>query len=176
MLTFAEFLFEYPISYFEAMPDVQPPASVEAAQRRFGLADVIKWKRLTNRSIHQSEELDGNVIVMKPDDRLENWFHELGHKIFDNADQDQIKPLLGRIRDKYRVHNRDYDKKDWSSDKRIELDGNWFTYSHSGKQYEYDELFAITFAYVVGDHGKFDDVDIQGDYQAMLDRLSGSKD
>ncbi len=93
------------------MPDEQPPASVAAAQNRFGLAGVIKWKRLTNRSIHQSEELDDNIIVMQPDDRLENWFHELGHKIFDNADQDQIRPLLARIRDKYRVHNQDYDKK-----------------------------------------------------------------
>jgi hypothetical protein len=171
MLKFLEFLIEYPISYFEAMPDEEPPASVSAAQHRFGLDGVIKWKRLTNRSIHQSEELDGNVIVMKPGDRLENWFHELGHKIFDNADQDTIKPLLTRIRDAYRVHNKDYDKQYWSNQKCIELGGNWFTYSHSGKQYEYDELFAVTFAFVMTG-GKFKDQEIQKDYKDMLDRLS----
>jgi len=99
MFTFSEFLIEYPASYFAAMPDADPPAAVSAAQRRFGLDGAIKWKRLTNQSIHQSEDFDDDMIVMKPDDRLENWFHELGHKIFDSADQGKIKPLLARIRD-----------------------------------------------------------------------------
>ena len=172
MLTFSQFLLEYPISYFEAMPDATPPGPVAAAQRRFGLDGIIKWKVLTNRSIHQSEEMDDNVIVMQPGDRLENWFHELGHKVYDNADHESVNSLLVKIRDRYRVHNRDYEKKFWSRVKQIELGGNWYGYSHSGKQYEFDELFAITFAYIVGGNKKFDDDDIQREYVQMLDRLS----
>jgi hypothetical protein len=175
MLSFTQFLLEYPISYFKAMPDAAPPEKIVAAQRRFGLDGVIKWKVLTNRSIHQSEELDDDVIVMKPGDRLENWFHELGHKVYDNSDKEKINPLLTRIRDKYRVHNRDYDKQYWSRVKQIELGGNWYSYSHSGKDFEFDELFAVTFAYVVGDGGKFPDKDIQQDYEAMLEKLTDSK-
>jgi hypothetical protein len=171
MLSFTSFLIEYPIEYFEAMPDIDPPTKVQAAEKRFGLQGVIQWKVLTNRSIHQSEEMDGDVIVMKPNDTIENWFHELGHKVYDNAkDKDEIDPLLDRIRDKYRVNNQDYDKQYWSKVKRIELGGNWYGYSHSGKQFEHDELFAVCFAFIMTG-GKFDAA-IQKDYDAMLDKLT----
>lgn len=170
MLSFFQFLLEYPLSYFEAMPDATPPKRVLEAQKRFGLADHIKWKVLTNKSIHQSEELDDGVIAMKPGDTLEDWFHELGHEVYDHSDKESIIPLLTRIRDKYRAH--DNSSSYWKHKKQIELGGWDYAYSHSGRAYEFDELFAITFAFVVGLQKKFDDKELQADYETMLDSLS----
>lgn len=171
MLSFAAYLIEYPIEYFEAMPDIDPPDKVAAAQKRFGLDGVIQWKVLTNRSIHQSEELDNDVIIMKPNDDRENWFHELGHKVYDKANHKDIDPLLDRIRNAYRVHNKDLGKEFHSTYKQIELGGYYYAFSHSGIEYEHDELFAVSFAFVMMG-GKFKDADIQKDYMEMLEKLS----
>jgi len=176
MLQFIQFLLEYPISYFEDLPDATPPKAVEAAAERFGLSDHIKWKWLKNKQFTHSCELDtgtpDGIITMRPEDIRENWFHELGHEVFDHSDKDSIKPLLDRIKVECRPSHEWLKQQTGAHYKWIQL-GEWkYTYSHSGKQYEYDELFAITFAFVVDDHGKFKDADVQKDYDAMLERLS----
>lgn len=170
MLTFIQYLREYSDAYYQKLPPATPPESVAAAQHRFGLDNEITWKVLDNDAVHQSEEVDGGIICMKPGDRLENWFHELGHEVFDHCDKEKVKPILTIIRDTYRVHNKDYEKKDQPKVKTIELGGMWYGYSHSGKEYEYDELFAVTFAWVMTGH-KFEDKDINDQYMTMLKGL-----
>jgi hypothetical protein len=171
MLPFIQFLLEYPIEYFQKMPITSPPERVAAAQKRFGLEGVVKWHVLTNKSIHQSEELDDDVIVMKPGDTLENWFHELGHEVYDHSSKKTIKPLLDRIKESCKP-STEWMKKEGGRFKWISLGGYKYSYTHSGKAYEYDELFAITFAFIVGDNGKFKDTSIQQDYEEMLDGLT----
>ena len=176
MISFLQFLLEYPVSYFEALPEAVPPAKVEAAAERFGLSDHIKWKWLINKQFTHSLELETDtpdgIIAMRRGDILENWFHELGHEVYDHSDKDSIKPLLDRVRDECRPSHAWVKKQKGRHHKWIELGEYKYTYSHSGKEYEYDELFAITFAYVVGDGGKFKDSTLQMDYDEMLSKLS----
>jgi hypothetical protein len=173
MLSFAQYLLEYPMSYYEALPNIDPPKDVAAAQKRFGLTNI-KWKQIDNKSVHSSGEYEDGIIAMKPGDTKENFMHELGHELFDASHKEKIRPLLTRIRDKYRVHMGDYDKADRSPYKNIELGGHWYTYSHSGPQFEFDELFAITFSFVMTGNS-FDDAQIEKDYDTMLDTLAAVK-
>jgi hypothetical protein len=177
-LSFAQFLLEYPISYFEALPEAIPPTKVEAAAERFGLSDHIKWKWLTNKQFRHSLELETDqpdgIIAMRKGDILENWFHELGHEILDHANKDVvrdvIKPLLEKIKLSYQPSKQWLHKQNGRHYKWIQLGGWKYTFSHSGSTYEYDELFAITFAFVqMG--GKFEDSDINTAYHQMLELL-----
>ena len=176
-LTFAQFLLEYPLSYFEALPDALPPSNVMRLAKRFGLEHHIQWKWLKNKNFTHSYELETNdpemgLIAMRPHDTKEDWVHELGHELFDHTDKEIIKPLLDRIKIACRPSKEWLHRQHGAHYKWVELGGYKYTYSHSGRDYEYDELFAITFAYIVGDHGKFKQPDIQQDYETMLDRLS----
>jgi hypothetical protein len=171
MLTFANWLVEYrlnDIRYFQSLADTTPPQDVAAAQARFGLADRIQWKSLTNKSFTHSRELDGDVIAMRQGDERENWFHELGHSVYSNADHAHVDPLLDRIAAAYGT--RDHHGVKWLS-----LGDYEYTYSHSGPEYERDELFAITFAYVVSGEGELEDSALQADYHEMLARLERAK-
>jgi hypothetical protein len=178
-LSFLQFLLEYPVSYFEALPAATPPARVEEAAERFGLSDHIKWKWLTNKQFTHSFELETDqpdgIIAMRKCDILENWFHELGHEILDHANKDVvndvIKPLLDRIRDECRPSHAWLKKQTGRHYKWIELGGYKYTYSHSGKSFEYDELFAITLSYTYMG-GKFNNANIQKEYTDMLDRIA----
>jgi hypothetical protein len=171
VLTFGQFLLEYPttdIRYFQGLPPASPPLSVLAVAKTFGLADIIHWKWLKNKSFTHSYDLEGDIIAMRPGDVEENWFHELGHAVYDHADKASIIPLLDRIRESCRVSRKDAPKDGF---KYVQL-GNWYySYSHSGKEYEHDELFAISFAFDFGDHGQFEDGEIQSDWDAMIGRV-----
>lgn len=112
---------------------------------------------------------------MRPGDEKENWAHELGHEIFDHSNKDSIKPLLDRIKDECQPSKEWLHQQHGHHYKWIQLGQYKYTYSHSGKDFEYDELFAICFAYIMGDHGKFKDAAIQKDYDAMLDKLEHIK-
>jgi len=166
VLTFVQFLLEYPVSdlrYFEALPDFEPDEDVEKCVNKYHLNNLLHWKIIRNRSFTRSREMDKGVIGMIPDDIEENWFHELGHEIYDRCDKDKIKPVLDEIRNEYGLSENGL--------KWISIGGYDYSYSHSGKDYEYDELFAISFAFYEGDHEKFDDAAIDKEFATILKSL-----
>ena len=167
MKTFFQYIIEFSQEYFQKLPPADPPADVLKCAEKFGLSGIIHWKWLKNKSFTHSYDVGDGLIAMRPDDINENWWHEVGHVVYDYSDQTLIIPLLDRIRDTYRA------KSDGPSDelKYIQLGGWRYSYSHSGKEYEHDEIFAISFAFIYGDAGKFPDTDIQNDWDAMTDRL-----
>ena len=179
VITFVQFIVEYPLSYFEAMPDAIPPAAVAAAAKRFGLAGHIEWKWLTNKQFTHSYELEtGNpadgIIAMRHDDIRENWFHELGHEILDHADKnyvrDTITPLLDKIKTSCQPSKKWLHKQTGKHYKWIQLGEYKYTYSHSGMNFEHDEIFAISFAFIIMGH-HFNDSILNNEYQDMLDKL-----
>ena len=179
MITFAQFVVEYPLSYYKALPDAVPPPEVMDLAKRFGLESHIKWKLLKNKEFKHSYEIETDtpdgIIAMRLDDEKENWFHEFFHELFDHSDKDSIKPLLDRIKVACRPSKEWLHKQSGRHYKWIELGEYKYTYSHSGPSYEYDEIFAICGAYIFGDHGKFKDAEVQKDYEAMLDKLACDK-
>ena len=165
MKSFLQFVLEYPISdirYFKALPDVKPPTVIKDILKRYNIVDS-HWKIIHNRAFNRSRELDNDIVVMIPNDIEENWVHEAGHLVFDHSNKNKIKPVLDKIRDEYGM----------SSDglKWVELGGYDYSYSHSGKDYEYDELFAISFAFYEGDKKKFDDPALDKEFSAVLKNL-----
>jgi hypothetical protein len=179
VITFAQFIIEYPLEYYAGLPDVRPPKTVEAAAARFGLWSHIKWVQLNSKQFKHSYEIETNspdgIIAMRPGDSIENFFHELGHEILTHTDKDfiesTIKPLLDRIKVACRPSHEWLKQQTGTRYLWIEL-GEWkYSFSHSGFQYQYDELFAISFAFVMGD-GKFKQPDLQQDFENLLDRLT----
>jgi len=170
VLTFTQYLLEFPVSdlrYFKELPDVEPDNEVEACVEKYHLAGALHWKKIRNKAFNRSREMDDGIIAMVPNDIEENWYHELGHEVFDHCDKSKVKPILDRIRTVCGA------KSDGPKDrlKYIRVGGWRYSYSHSGKDYEYDELFAISFAFIEGDHGKFKDSELDADFRAVLKNL-----
>lgn len=166
MKSFVQFLIEYPVSdirYFKELPDIEPNLDVLTCEKKYHLEGRLHWKVINNQSFSHSREMNDGIIGMVSGDIDENWYHELGHEIFDHSDKTKIKPVLDKIRDEYGLSSGGL--------KWVELDGYDYSYSHSGKEYEYDELFAISFAFYEGDHDHFDDTEIDKEFSDVLKNL-----
>ena len=170
MKSFVQFLEDYDLRYFKALPDVAPDSDVQACVKKYHFADKLHWKEIHNKAFNYSREMDDGIIGMVPGDIEENWFHELGHEVFDHSDKSKIKPVLDEIKDQYGVARRDLPKSLLGL-KCIEIGGYKYSYSHSGKDFEYDELFAISFAFYEGDKEKFDDPPIDKNFSELLKNL-----
>jgi hypothetical protein len=173
VLTFVQFLLEYPVSdlrFFKGLPDVATPADVEKVAAQYHFSGIIHWKIIQNRAFNRSRELDDDIVAMVPGDIEENWYHELGHVIYDHSDKSKIIPVLDDIKDHYDVAPSDLPKSLLGL-KCIEIGGYKYSYSHSGKDFEYDELFAISFAFYEGDKEKFDDPPIDKNFSELLKNL-----
>ena len=166
MKTFIQFITEWPLSdlrYFKALPDTPPDKDVLNCEARYHLAGALHWKTIHNKTFTHSREMNDGVVVMVANDIEENFFHELGHFVYDHSDKDKIKPVLDKIRKEYGLSGNGL--------KWVELGGYDYSYSHSGKDYEYDELFAISFAFYEGDHSTFDNSEIDKEFSGILKNL-----
>ncbi len=167
MLTFKQFLLEYPttdLRYYKELPDLTPPKLIQELIKKYHLEELVHFKSLTNKKFHCSFDLNQGFVEIIPNETLENWTHELGHENFNKSDKQSIIPTLDLIAKTYGVTENGV--------KYLNCGKYSYTYSHSGKQYEHDEIFAIRFAYYEGpQHGHYKDPIVNKAWEDVLDKL-----